>query len=515
VRQTLLECFGELRVRSVADIDEIEEGEGSLILAAEECDPDQFSALHAFSAHDDKVIRKLIAHGPVLIRGGRGSGKSALLLEAHHRMQIQYADSVFSVYMSLRYLPLLRSEGQQYEAHFSELLSGKVQEALREAKHEIHIGKISEVGKLQERMGELTAKLQKRIVLLFDDAAHVGREKPLTEFFDIFRMLSTSSVSCKASIYPGVTKFGIRFDVFNDATVIDIIRDERLPDFGSFFSDVISKRFPPLRAQDRFTRGLNNDQFARLVGRAVLGNMRAIVFACNSIAGLGTIGLPELNSCFLWLAMNYYWPLLEEVAPKLGVYEPFVAPTRTLGEKLFEVAGPKEIPSVVVHREVVQRLSKLFEILEYAGFISKREASRAMKSGGRGPMFALNLCNLLEKVQGSRITAELMQKWLEPGRDAVEIHVSGSSLEEIELPDISSAGAETLSIFEKDVRVLQQSLAYPYGLTPRKIEILREGGFTTVRNVAEAENSELLRLNRVGERTLRRIRDVVHQAVWM
>ena len=48
---------------------------------------------------------------------------------------------------------------------------------------------------------------------MFDDAAHIGREKPLEVFFDLFRTLSSSLTSCKASIYPGVTKFGVRFDV--------------------------------------------------------------------------------------------------------------------------------------------------------------------------------------------------------------------------------------------------------------------------------------------------------------
>lgn len=49
--------------------------------------------------------------------------------------------------------------------------------------------------------------------------------------------------------------------------------------------------------------------------------MRAFVFACNSFVEQSTVGLTALSSCFLSLASNYYWPLLEEVAPKLGVYE--------------------------------------------------------------------------------------------------------------------------------------------------------------------------------------------------
>lgn len=81
---------------------------------------------------------------------------------------------------------------------------------------------------------QLSTKIQKRIVLFFDDAAHIGRETSLKEFFDIFRTLSSNTVSCKAAIYPGVTEFGSRFDLLNDANVIDIARNEENPSFSSF-----------------------------------------------------------------------------------------------------------------------------------------------------------------------------------------------------------------------------------------------------------------------------------------
>ena len=66
---------------------DITETDAGLILAAEECPPDEFERYHSFSSHDELIIRKLSAHGPVLVRGGRGSGKSALLIEASRRMK--------------------------------------------------------------------------------------------------------------------------------------------------------------------------------------------------------------------------------------------------------------------------------------------------------------------------------------------------------------------------------------------------------------------------------------------
>lgn len=99
--------------------------DASIILAAEEFPPEKFLEFHSFSEQDNITIGKLIAHGPVLIRGGRGSGKSALLIEARRRMLD--INNVFPVYMSLRYLPLLQSDGNEYIGHFCVLLSNAIQ----------------------------------------------------------------------------------------------------------------------------------------------------------------------------------------------------------------------------------------------------------------------------------------------------------------------------------------------------------------------------------------------------
>ena len=61
------------------------EEQGKFILAAEDCPPEIFNKLHKFSKYEERIINSLIAHGPVLIRGGRGSGKSALLIRDRRR----------------------------------------------------------------------------------------------------------------------------------------------------------------------------------------------------------------------------------------------------------------------------------------------------------------------------------------------------------------------------------------------------------------------------------------------
>jgi hypothetical protein len=359
-----------------------------------------------------------------------------------------------------------------------------------------------------------------RIVLLFDDAAHIGREKPLEVFFDLFRTLSSNLTSCKASIYPGVTKFGVRFDVFNDSTVVDISRSDvsTAPDF---FPDVVKARYPRLAERSTFSDRLAPSEFANLLGRAVVGNLRGFILACNRFDAKDKIGIPDVQQCMLDMASDYFWPLMEEVAPKLGIYEALVDPARDVMEAIVEhvtkpvKAGLRAIAQdrILIHRQIVSQYLKIFEILEYLGFVAKREASRALKSGGRGPIYAINLCSLLESTPSRRLTYEMIEEWLQGNGEAAELHVASITFQSIRLPTLPEENG--LAILSKDIKVLGRSSAYPYGLTDPIIQRLSAAGMTTVGKLANATDDELDEIGYIGEAKIKVIRDVVFQAIWM
>jgi hypothetical protein len=489
--------------------------EASLILAAEECERASFHSIHKFSRHDETIIGKLMAHGPVLLQGGRGTGKSALMIAASLGLAPADAESdVLGFYISLRYVPLLRSEGPKYEKTFCEWVSAQIQQVLQGEATEFPTA--SEPGRLKIALSRLAASSGKRIVLFFDDAAHLGRETSLSTFFDIFRNLGSDVISCKAAIYPGVTEFGTRFDVYNDATVVDVVRDPEDPAFEALFHEIMSARYPELASHK--TTGFTIKELAGFLGGAVLGNTRAFVFACNdlhdNLSDGSSLGFNALGSSLLRLAADYYWPLFEEVTPKLGKYVTAVSVSEEIVQRLYQAAAnPSNATSVLVHRKLVARYAKPFELLEYAGFLVRREASRAMKSGGRGPRYDLNLCNLLEKTPGTRLTSALFKDWHDKSTNPLEVHERGNLLDGVlvALPD----ERQELEILSKPIDILKKSPAYPYGLTDLKIERLKEADITTVRGLADASDEQLLSIESVGEVFVDRFRSVTAQAIWM
>src|SRR5215207_9237278 len=168
------------------------------------------------------------------------------------------------------------------------------------------------------------------------------------------------------------------------------------------------------------------------MGRAVTGNLMSFrkLWITNTRKFLHVI--TGVDSAMHAISFR---KLLEEVAPKLGTYEILVGPAQEVAQFLFLACAKKSVSYSMVHRDIMQRHSKIFEILEYAGFMSRRYASRALKSGGRGVVFSMNLCNLLEVLPGSRLTSDLAEQWTKGTDEPFELHVTNPEFSRLEIPD--------------------------------------------------------------------------------
>ena len=142
---------------------------------------------------------------------------------------------------------------------------------------------------------------------------------------------------------------------------------------------------------------------------------------------------------------------------------------------------------VSIHRQIVSKFMKI-SILESWRIVARREASRALKSGGRGPVFAINLCNVLDSVPSKRLTFEVIEAWLNSSNEPAEVHVSSEAFSGIELPNLPDEHG--LTILEKPVSVLAKSSAYPYGITENLISKLHSAKIQTVGELFSYARSE-------------------------
>lgn len=227
----------------------------------------------------------------------------------------------------------------------------------------------------------------------------------------------------------------------------------------------------------------------------------------------GKVTLSTLSETLLELSSGFFWPMIEEIKYKIGVYEPLMDSCMNIAEIIYKECGEKKATTFIIHRNLANKFAKPLEILEYAGFISKREASRGMKKGGRGTRFAINLCNTLEKVAGTRLTRELYNEWKNPKVEDVQFSANSMFFSEIDLPEIDID--RNIGILELDIDKLKKSDVFPYGLTDDKLQRLKEHGYKKVGELAEATEGELKEIYMIGDKTVQRIRNVVEQAIWM
>lgn len=242
---------------------------------AEYLEQDEFLSLFCSHPNEDEIVKKIKSKSSKLIVGPRGCGKSSLIKKAHVECQAPTSD-ILSLYsnfrLSLLLEPFYRSNlnaGYAFRCwlickiyqSLIEVVPFDVAEKLKESNSHINdIDKIRtmlEMGKLPieiEKYGnindlhsalvyalELTEK--KRIILLFDDAAHSFSQEQQKDFFDFFRELRRDNISCKAAVYPGITSFGPGFNVGHDAEKIDVWVKPSDAKYLDFMRDLALKRF--------------------------------------------------------------------------------------------------------------------------------------------------------------------------------------------------------------------------------------------------------------------------------
>lgn len=486
-----------------------------LKLSAEEFNDQDFTKYHLFSVSDEKILRRLIVPGPVLLRGPRGSGKSAYMRQAHKILE-QSSATVVSSYISLRYFPLITAKAEDYLSILVPYVSRHIAASFEAYGLQTDdLAGASTVDEFNAAVVSLCLRHERRLVILFDDVAHIGREVSLAGFFDFFRTISSSLVSCKASIYPGVTKFGSRFDLYSDATIVEAQRDERTADFSKFFSDLLAIRYPDLLARCETKLGM---VIPILLGRAVLGNVRAFTAFCDYLQEIdGKITIYSIADGLKWLASGYLYPALDELQTKLGAYAPMLDIAEKISHIFFEDCGKKKVNSMLVHRDHVQRLGKIFEILEYSGLIAKREASRSLaKSGsGRGARYALSLGPLFEKVPGGTLSYELIEEFTRTSvlNEQMVEYAPASLLAEFECP--IPTNEQDLDILELPISKLIASKVLPYGLTPVMLEALQSHGYKNISDIASLSIKKLKEIPHIGDAKALRIKNAVDQAIWM
>lgn len=234
--------------------------------------------LAVIGENERKIIDILKGGGSHLLQGARGCGKSMLFKTAESELDNDFQkDKCLGVYVNFKTSTLLEGVKADHRDAFQIWVGAKILQALfdkltalnligsetetdpfhrifgiksifgmkQAIQEKIHLlqklstkesikttieglgedflDKAYDIGYVHEVLKEIVNECQiKRVIFLFDEAAHTFIPSQQEIFFEIFKLLHGGSIAVKAAVYPTVTSYGKNFEIGHDAIVVEM-----------------------------------------------------------------------------------------------------------------------------------------------------------------------------------------------------------------------------------------------------------------------------------------------------
>jgi hypothetical protein len=230
-----------------------------------------------------------------------------------------------------------------------------------------------------------------RIVLLFDEAAHVFSFSQQEKFFTFFKTLRNPAIACKAAVYPGVTNYGKYFERGQDAKEIRIDWSPIDPDDVDYIKSILKKR---IKAYDvsYWNKLTANKNVLDLIAICSNGNPR---FAFHIIDEL------ESNKAFksnvtvsilinsIRTVFSTKWREFDTLKQRLIRYEKYISeaevfiketilPNLRIWNDKQRITGKKLSIGFYISTKAFDQLEKVFSVLAYSNIIGIDYSKRSI-----------------------------------------------------------------------------------------------------------------------------------------
>lgn len=438
----------------------------------EDLEDNQISQLAVLGQTEKDVVKKLKFSGSHLLQGARGIGKSMLLRETESELDRDFSTNrSLAVYVNFKTSTLLEgvradnkdafqiwvgakilqaiydklleldlvsksSETDPFNRIFGVKSVGELKQALQDKIHLLQqlsqsddkktiieklwddfLDKINDISYVNEIIADYSLR---RVVFLFDEAAHTFIPSQQEVFFEIFKLLHGGNVAVKAAVYPSITSYGKNFEVGHDANLISLGEFEAgsqgRDNARKMYRELLTKRLPVGSSELKkiFNKGEILDHCIYLAS----GNPRAFLHLFNRVYEKG------YTNRALSLATQEY--VDEELLPyhfglakrlpkfahhvKMGIdiIREFVIPEIRIKNNR-EKKTKYQSAFFTMQRDMASNLKLALDLLCYSGILSKQGT---IKIAGRqtGQRYMVHLALLYtEKAFVSNDLTEVMQ----------------------------------------------------------------------------------------------------------
>lgn len=243
-----------------------------------------------------------------------------------------------------------------------------------------------------------------RIVLFFDEAAHVFSHSQQEKFFTLFKSLRDPQIACKAAVYPGITNYGKYFEKGQDAKELTIKWMPNNKENVNYIKDILKKR---IQAYDPsyWNKLTINPDIIDMISVCSNGNPR---FAFHIIDELESSGSFKLKSIPVQRVLNSIrkvldskWREFSTLKNRLVKYKKHIEEAEKL-MKEFLIPNLREWNNkqrknekllsygFYITTSLYDALPELFEVLAYSNIILIDYTKKSIGHGQYGYFVTLN-----------------------------------------------------------------------------------------------------------------------------
>jgi hypothetical protein len=518
-----------------------------LLLRTEDIHPKKVLDYYVETDKDKQLIEALKRRSPVLLEGARGVGKSFLLRVAERKLiESLEEEAILPVYVRLTKSILLRSSNEQQFHHWvlARLSSGLIRalrkngltvdvnaeisilggsgsdvdpinEVIRQFEEsymnpgkEIDVSKVPGVMQFKYAVEDICDKLGlSRIVVLFDEAAHVLQPTHQRQFFTLFRDLRSPYISCNAAVYPGITSYGDAFERSHDATIERIERDVRMDSYIDEMWEIVAAQAD----SDTLKHVQRREREFKTIAYAASGNPRYMLKMLSIAPKLKSVTdvikdyfrnniwveHSQLSNKFKGLERLVEWGsafLRDEVLPSL---------------KAKNGGGSGTTRYFWVRNGAPEFVYKSLQLLMYTGIVSIDKESLVATNDWQGTRYAVNL-GIIFSAESLSVNECLRLS------EKLSVSNPGPVLFNRNHPAFSDLRGEAIKIDGQDNELLDEMLKRPIedlDLTEFKRTRLREQGLTTIGEVLRSSENLLKRGYYIGDVRARKMHNAAQASV--
>jgi hypothetical protein len=527
----------------------------NLIIRTEDIKPEHILELYVETSQEKRIVDELRGANPVVLESSRGTGKSFLLRVAEAELERDYSnDLVLPVYLSFTKSSLIQTKDPDQFLHWMmsrlcsrilrvlyqhgclvqhipaiNLLSGGTfngdleqtpieriadafEESYKNPDTNIDVGSIPSVDDFKDAIEDICrANKLVRLVVLFDEAAHVMQPEQQRQFFTLFRDLRSPFLSCNAAVYPGVTFYGQAFEAAHDANVISLSRDVLDPDYLSGMRDIVFRQADSTLHNDIIERGENFNALAL----AVSGNPRLLL---KTVALAGRLRTNDVEKVLKEFYRTDIWAEHSGLAEKYKGHRTIVDWGREFIEKTVipdaiskneqrALAGKSESTAFFwIHRDAPAAVTEALRLLCYTGIVTRIDSGIIATRKETGTRYAVNL-GCLAAPSSKPITTLTeygrtlsLKRFSEYGSN----HPAYATLQDVNFTE-TDISIELARQLDKSIDVID--------LTSFQLVALKSVGIDTVRKALQSPEKDFQKANYIGPVRSRKMKNVAAASV--